>query len=172
MHGSLREKSVGPDQIFLPSSSLALHAFFAWSIRPTWMETSAFLVRKGNVAARARLVALPFFNDRLFSLSEDLILAEERTTERDRKKITEGETRAIKMVSFHALILWGISCLYPPLLRCLIMPRASTASRAVAPFIIYARFGWQRPAQRARESGELGRKEHSVYCRHCRRLHG
>ena len=46
------------------------------------------------------LVALPFFNDRLFSLSEDLILAEERTTERDRKKITEGETRAIKMVSF------------------------------------------------------------------------
>ena len=43
--------------------------------------------------------------------------------------------------------------------RCLlIMPRASTASRAVAPFIIYARFGWQRPAQRARESGELGRE--------------
>ena len=104
-----------------------------------------------------------FFNDRLFSLSEDLILAEERTTERDRKKITEGETRAIEMVSFEiaslqALILWSKSS-YPPPLRCLIMPRASTASWAVAPFIIYARFGWQRPAQRARESGELGRKE-------------
>ena len=124
----------------------------------------------------ARLVALPFFNDRLFPLAEDLILAEERTTERDRKKITEGETRAIEMVSFdiaslQALILWSKSS-YPPPLRCLIMPRASTASWAVAPFIIYARFGWQRPAQRARESGELGRKEHSVYCRHCRRLHG
>ena len=67
------------------------------------------------------LVALPFFNDRLFSLSEDLILAEERTTERDRKKITEGETRAVEMVSFHALILWScrvyIRHRHPPLLN-------------------------------------------------------
>ena len=46
------------------------------------LSASSGLDRRRDVA--------PFFNDHPF-FAEDLILAEDRTTERDRKKITEGE---------------------------------------------------------------------------------
>lgn len=62
-------------------------------------ETFPFLVRKSNdvvnvvrVASRPALtgeMSPPFSTTAFFA--EDLILAEDRTTERDRKKITEGE---------------------------------------------------------------------------------
>ena len=117
----------------------------------------------GWATAISASCGMPFFNDRLFSLSEDLILAEERTTERDRKKITEGETRACCLLLQALILLWSKSCYPPPPATLLNHAASERAGPSVAPFIIYARFGWQRPAQRASKgewgTGEGGRKE-------------
>ena len=59
-------------------------------------ESSAFLVGKSNdVANVARAATLTTIHPTpVLLFAEDLILAEDRTTERDRKKITEGELSA------------------------------------------------------------------------------
>ena len=116
------------------------------------METSAFHVRMGHGDMR---VLWPC----LFSTTASFLLQRTSSWRRSGRRRGTGRRSPkvrleliIEMVLFHALILWSKSC-YPPPLRSLIMPRAS---KAAAPFIIYARFG-QRPTQ-ARESGELGRE--------------
>ena len=118
MSESGKKRVLGADQIFLPAASFPfmprivdrahvecrserLH-FLSGKVT-TLSTSSAFgLDRRGDVAS--------FSSTTAFLFAEDLILAEDRTTERDRKKITEGEEgrvrAAFEMASKHVYCIY------------------------------------------------------------------